>query len=93
MSEMKRYDADDISLLFLIAEELVNTISKKIKQLPKPSYYGDGAVRRSSNNIAVALLIFVLLVIVLNLSKPVPQNMVAAGYIDRTAISLLLSYQ
>ena len=40
LSEMKRaVDADDIESLVLIAE-LVNTISKKIKQLPKTGYYG-----------------------------------------------------
>ena len=42
---MKRaVDADDIESLVLIAE-LVNTISKKIKQLPKPVIMvADGAV-------------------------------------------------
>ena len=45
LSEMKRaVDADDIESLVLIAE-LVNTISKKIKQLPKPVIMvADGAV-------------------------------------------------
>ena len=57
------------SLLVLIAE-LVNTISKKIQQLPKPVIMmADGAVAGAAANIAVAVD-FVLLVIVLNLSKP-----------------------
>ena len=67
---MKRaVDADDIESLVLIAE-LVNTISKKIKQLPKPVIMmADGAVAGAATNIAVAVD-FLLLVIVLNLSKP-----------------------
>ena len=70
LSEMKRaVDADDIESLVLIAE-LVNTISKKIKQSPKPVIMvADGAVAGAAANIAVAVD-FVLLVIVLNLSKP-----------------------
>ena len=48
-------DADDIESLVLIAE-LVNTISKKIKQLPKPVIMvADGAVAGAAANIAVAV--------------------------------------
>ena len=56
LSEMKRaVDADDIESLVLIAE-LVNTISKKIKQLPKPVIMvADGAVAGAAANIAVAV--------------------------------------
>ena len=56
LSEMKRaVDADDIESLVLIAE-LVNTISKKIKQLPKPIIMvADGAVAGAAANIAVAV--------------------------------------
>lgn len=56
LNEMKRaVDADDIESLVLIAE-LVNTISKKIKKLPKPVIMvADGAVAGAAANIAVAV--------------------------------------
>ena len=55
LAEMKRaVDADDIDSLTQIAE-LVNQISKKMKQIPKPVIMvADGAVAGATANMAVA---------------------------------------